>query len=98
MVIGPDEHKTKIRFRNMHDFGNYIIAIDNDYDSEDVFFTGYVLNLNTPQFHVVKRSAYAKGKNYMKKSIENLGQNCYIPNSGMCFIKCIKRWTDKDYT
>ena len=41
MIIGPVEHKTKIRFKNMDDFANYINAIDVDYDSEDVTFTGY---------------------------------------------------------
>ena len=42
MIIGPIEHKTNIRFKNMDDFERYINAIDIDYDSEDVIFTGYV--------------------------------------------------------
>ena len=42
MIIGPIEHKTDIRFKNMDDFETYINAIDNDYDSDDVIFTGYV--------------------------------------------------------
>ena len=29
-IIGPVEHKTIIRFRNMDDFGSYIDAIDID--------------------------------------------------------------------
>ena len=41
MIIGPDEHKTNIRFKSLDDFENYINAIDVDYDSEDVTFTGY---------------------------------------------------------
>ena len=41
----------------MDNFENYINGIDVDYDSEDVTFTGYVYNLNTPHFKVVKRSA-----------------------------------------
>ena len=40
MIIGPIERKTNIRFKNMDDFENYINAIDVDYDSEDVIFTG----------------------------------------------------------
>ena len=35
-VIGPVERKTK----NRYDFESYINAIDIDYDSEDVTFTG----------------------------------------------------------
>ena len=98
MIIGPTEHKTNIRFKNMDDFENYINAIDVDYDSEDVTFTGYVYKLNTPHFKVVKRSAYGKGTNYMQEIVEYHGRNCYIPTSGMCFIKCINYFTKKDYT
>ena len=42
MIIGLVERKANIRFKNMDDFENYINAIDVDYDSEDVTFTGYV--------------------------------------------------------
>ena len=92
------EHKTKIRFKNMDDFESYINARDIDYNSEDVTFTGYVYKLNTPQFNAVRRSAYGRGTNYMQEIVEHHGQNCYIPISGMCFIKCINYFTKKDYT
>ena len=98
MIIGTIEHKTNIRFKNMDDFERYQNAIDIDYDSEDVTFTGYLYKLDTPQFNVVKRSAYGKGTNYMQEIVEYHGQNCYIPASGMCFIKCINHFTKKDYT
>ena len=98
MIIGLVEHKTNIRFKNMDDFERYINAIDIDYDSDDVIFTGYVYKLNTPQFKVVKRSAYGKGTNHMREIVEYHGQNCYISTSGMCFIKCINYFTKKDYT
>ena len=42
MVIGPIEHKTNIRFKNIGDFDSLLNAIDIGYDSGDVFFTGYV--------------------------------------------------------
>ena len=77
MIIGPVEHKTNIRFKNMDDFERYINAIDIDYDSDDVIFTGYVYKLNTPQFKVVKRSSYGKGTNYMQEIVEYQGQNLY---------------------
>ena len=98
MIIGPCEHKTNIRFKNMDDFENYINAIDVDYDSEDVTFTGYVYKINTPHFKVVKRNAYGKGTNFMQEIVEYHGQKCYIPNSGMCFIKCFNYFTKNDYT
>ena len=65
-VIGPVEHRTKIRFRIVNDFEILINAKDVDYDSGHVTFTGYVHKLNTPQFKVVKQSAYAKGTTYIK--------------------------------
>ena len=95
MILGPIEHKTNIRFKNMDDFESYINAIDIDYDSEDVTFTGYVYKLNTPQFKVVKRSADGKGTNYLLEIVVYHGQNCYITTSGMYFIKCIKYFTKK---
>ena len=98
VIIGPVEQKTNIRFKNMDDFERYINAIDVDYDSEDVTFSGYVYKLNTPHFKVVKRSAYGRGTNYTQKIVEYLGQNCYIPTLGMCFIKCKNYFTKKDYT
>ena len=79
----------------MDDFERYINAIDVDYDSEDVIFTEYVYKLDTLQFKVVKRSAFGKGTNYMQKIVQYHGQNCYIPTSGMCFIKCINYFTKK---
>ena len=85
-------------FKDIDDFENCIKTIDVDYYSEDVTSTGYVYKLNSPPFNVVIRSSYGKGTNYMQESLEYHGQNCYIPTSGMCFIKCIKYFTKKDYT
>ena len=97
MIIGPIEHKTNIRFKNMGDFESYKNAIDIDYDSEDVTFTGYVYRLSTPQFNVVRRSAHDRGSNYMQEIVEYHGQNCNKPTSGMCFIKGIYYFTEKNY-
>ena len=36
------EHKTNISFRKTDVFESYTIAIDTDYDSRDITFTGYV--------------------------------------------------------
>jgi len=58
MIIGPIEHKTNIRFKNMDDFESYINTTGVDYDSENVTFTGYVYKLKTHQFNVVERSVY----------------------------------------
>ena len=71
VIIGCIEHKTNIRFKNMDDFESHINAIDIDYDSEDVTFIGCVYKLKTPQFNVVKRSAYAKGTDYTQEIAAN---------------------------
>ena len=98
MIIGLVEHKTNVRFKNMGDFEKYINAIDVDYDSEDVTFTGYVYKLKTPHYKVVERSVYGKGINYIQEIVEYYGRNCYKPSSGMCSIKCINYFSKKDYT
>ena len=40
---GPVKHKTSNSIKNMDGFERYINAIDIDYDSEDVTFTGFCL-------------------------------------------------------
>ena len=55
MILGHTEHKINIGFKNMDDFESYIDAIDIDYDSEDITFTGYLYKLNTRQFNRVNR-------------------------------------------
>ena len=46
MLIGELEQKTNIWFRKVDDFETYVIAIDFDYNSEDVTFTGWFYKLN----------------------------------------------------
>ena len=98
MIIDPIERKINVKFKNMDDLESHKNALDVEYDTDDVTFTGYVFIINIPQFNVVKRSTYAKGTNYMKKIVEYYGQNCYIPTYGMCSIKCSNCFTKKDYT
>ena len=99
MLVGEIEQKTNISFKNADDFENYINAIDNSgYDSEDVIFTGWLYKLNTPEFKKVNRSQYGRGTDFKQDIVEDIGNNCYIPTSGNCFIKCINYFTKKDYT
>ena len=99
MLVGEIEQKTNIRFKNVDDFENYIKAIDNGgYDSEDVIFTGWLYKLNTPEFKKVNRSQYGRGTDFKQDIVEYIGNNCYIPTSGNCFMKCINYFTKKDYT
>ena len=99
MLVGEIEQKTNIRFKNVDDFESYINAIDNSgYDSEDVIFTGWLYKLNTPEFKKVNRSQYGRGTDFKQDIVEYIGNNCYIPTSGICFIKCINYFTKKDYT
>ena len=82
----------------MDNFESYINAIDVDYDSEDNTFTGHVYKIDKLQFKIVERNVYDKGTNHMHEIVEHQGQNCYLPTSGHCFIKCIKYFTNKEYT
>ena len=99
MLVGKVEQKTNIRFKNVDDFESYISAMDNSgYDSEDVIFTGWLYKLKTPEFKKVKRSQFGRGTDFKQDIVEYIGNNCYIPTSGNCFIKCINFFTKKDYT
>ena len=97
MLIGPIERRTNIRFKNMDDFENYIIAIDINYDSEDIIFTGWLYKLNTPHFIRINRSQYGKGTDFRQYIVEFTGSNCCTPTGGNCYLKYIKYFTKKDY-
>ena len=99
MLIGKIEQKTNIRFKNVDDFETYIDAIDNGgYDGEDVIFTGWLYKINTPEFKKVNRSQNARGTDFKQDIVEYIGNNCYIPTSGNCFIRCINFFTKTEYT
>ena len=97
ILLGEITHITAMRFKNIQDFESYINNIDKEYDSEDAIFTGDIYKLNTPEFKKVKRSLYGKGTDFLKDILEVIGNNCYIPSSGYCFLKCINYLTGKDY-
>ena len=99
MLVGEIEQKTIIRFKNANDFEFYINAIDNSgYDSDDVIFTGWLHKLHTPVFKKVNGSQYGRGTGNKQDIVEYKGNNCYIPTSGNCFLKCNNYFTKKDYT
>ena len=99
MLIGEIEQKTNFRFKNVDEFEAYTNAIDNGrYDSEDVIFTGWLYKLNIAGFNKVNRSQYASGTAFEQDIDQYIGNNCYIPTSGNCFIKCIIYFTKKGYT
>ena len=97
LKVGYQIRQTHIRFRNMDDFESYINSIDQDYDSDDSFFNGYIYEINTPQFNKVNRSQYGNGCSFDEIIIEYQGNNCYVPTKGYCFVKCINFLTGQDY-
>ena len=97
LSVGDQIRETHIRFRNFNDYENYINAIDQNYDSEDAIFNGYIYKIDTPQFDSVKRSQYGNGCDFKHEIIEYRGNNCFIPTKGYCFIKCIISLTGEDY-
>ena len=98
MLIGEIEQRKNIRIRNFEDFDPYMIAIDVYYDSEDFIFTGWLYNLNSSQFNKANRSQNGKGTDFKQDINGYIGNNCFIPTSGNCFLKSINFLTGKDYT
>ena len=97
LKVSDQIRQTHIRFRNISDYEAYINAIDQDYDSEDAIFNGYIYKLNTPQFNKVNRSQYGNGCSFDKIIVEYQGNICYIPTKRYCFVKCINYLTGQDY-
>ena len=95
--VGDQIRQTHIRFRNISDFEAYIKSIDQDYDSEDSIFNGYIYKIDTPQFNKVNRSQYGIGCSFDKIIVEYQGNNCFIPTKGYCFVKCNNFLTGQDY-
>ena len=97
LKVGDRILDTHIRFRNIDNFEAFINSIDQDYDSEDAIFNGYIYKLDTPQFNLVNKSHYGNGCCFDKIIVEYQGNNCFIPMKGYCFVKCIKYLTGQDY-
>ena len=97
LKVGDLIRQTHIIFRNINDYEAYIKAIDEGYDAEDVFFTGYIYKLDTPQINKVNRSQYGNGCDFKHEIIEYQRKKSYIPTKGYCFVKCINFLTGEDY-
>ena len=97
LIVGDQLRQTHIRFRKMIAFETYINSIDQDYDSDDSIFNGYIYKINTPIFIKVKKSQYGNGCDFKHEIIKYRGNNCFIPTKGYCFVKCINFLTGQDY-
>ena len=97
LKVGDQIRQTVTRFKNMDKFEAYINSIDQDYDSDDAIFNGYVYKLDTPQFNKVNRSRYGNGCDFKHEIIEYQGKNCLIPTKGYCSVKCNNFLTGQDY-
>ena len=49
--IADHVQETRIRFRILTEYEQYINAIDQDYESKDANFKGYFSKIDTPQFY-----------------------------------------------
>ena len=81
----------------MDDFEAFINAIDEGYDAEGAIFNGHIHKINTPQFNKVNRSQYGNGCSFDQIIEEYVGNNCFIPTKGYCFIKSVNFLTGQDY-
>ena len=88
LKVGDQIRQTNYRLRNIIDYESYNNAIDQDYESEDAIFNGYIYKINTPQFKKVNRSQYVNGSDFKLEIIEYRGKNCFTPTKGYCFVKC----------
>ena len=97
LQIGDQLRQTHVPFRYKGSFEKYINSIDEGYDAEDSIFNGYIYNINSPQFNLVKRSRYGKCCDFRHETIECRCKNCFIPTKAYCFVKCVNFLTGEDY-
>ena len=45
-----------------------------------------VVKLTKSQFIRINRTQYGRGTDFKQDIVEYIGNNCYIPTSGNCFI------------
>ena len=89
LKIADQTRESHERFRTIDDFESHINAIDQDCESEEGIFKGYIYKINSPQFNLVNRSQYGNGCDFKHEIIEYRGNNCFIPTKGFCFVKRI---------
>ena len=94
MLTGIME-KNHILHLKISRISNHIIQLFDD--SEDVIFTGWLYKLNTTGFNKINSSEYGRGIDFKQIFVEYIGNTCYFPTSGNCFIKRINNVTGKDY-
>ena len=89
MLIDEIEQRTNNWIRNVDTFETFVNAINVNYDSKDVVFTGWLHKLNTTQFKKVKRSECGRETDFKRHVFEYRGNIYYIRTSGICSIKNI---------
>ena len=57
LKIADENRQSRISFRTIYDYEAYINVIDQDYESEDVIYSGYIYKKNS-HFNKVNRSQY----------------------------------------
>ena len=80
--VGDQKRQTHIRFRSIAHYEAYIIAIDQDYKSEDRIFNGFIYKIDISQFNLVNRSQDGIGCDFKHQIIEYRGKNCFLPTKG----------------
>ncbi|ESO86234.1 hypothetical protein LOTGIDRAFT_176019 [Lottia gigantea] len=83
---------------NAKTFHNIFSNMDKKSDASDWYFTGKII-LMKDNFQEIRRSRVGRGgTDLLKKINEYEGEYCYIPTDGHCFIKCVNRVLNEDYT
>ena len=75
MLVGEMEQRTINRFKKIHDFETYIIAVEVDFDKDVFIFSGWLYKLNTPVFNQIKRTQYGRGTAFKQDIVKLIGNN-----------------------
>ncbi|ESO86699.1 hypothetical protein LOTGIDRAFT_166974 [Lottia gigantea] len=95
--VGKHKQDMRLSGFNAQTFQAIYTKIHGISDTSDWYFTGEII-FRKNNFRIVKRSKTGRGGNLLKKINEYIGENCYIPSDGYCFIKCVNIFMNKDLT
>ncbi|ESP04509.1 hypothetical protein LOTGIDRAFT_170755 [Lottia gigantea] len=98
-IFQDGKHKQfmKLLGFNAETFHTICRNMEEKSDPSDWYFTGSIFLLKD-NFKEIKRSKVGRETELLKKINEYIGENCYIPTDGNCFIKCVNYVLNKDLT
>ena len=94
---GEFKQNMNLSFFNAAMISRVVTNMSEKSDCSDWYFTGHII-YRKDDFKPIKRSNIGKGTQLLFTIKEYVGEYCYIPTDGACFIKCVNYVLKRDLT